>query len=156
MSLKKILSIAVICVIFLLGMVLLALSGMYIFFTKNVFTTDIKMILIVTIAILMVFSIYVFSLKLISFAKDPSGRALIQSYRNAKAASKAAAKTKPAAKQFYSYSSFKEKPKDEPLQPQSPPAPSKPPVFVKKEESPPKKVYTPVFGPSSSDHNKKF
>ncbi len=144
MKLKKVLQLVAVCTVFLLSIVLLAIVALF-FLTSSVFTNDIRFVLIGSIVALILFSVYLFSIKLSSLSKTVNDR--VNAYRSKREKRRYHVPPPNQTEQPNGVTAQIEKPK--PMQP------AKPPVFEKKEEKVEKKVYTPVFGSSSTSNNNK-
>ncbi len=154
MKQKRFLSVIALCVVFLLSIVVLAILALYFIFS-SVFTTDIKLILIASSIALIVFAIYLFSLKLSSITntKDITERA--RAYRIKRDKKRYHVPQQQGTQNSEQSKEQTDNSKDfnttQHTEEEKPALPSKPPVFEKKEYTVEKKTYKPVFGPSSDN-----
>ncbi len=130
---------------FIVVVVAEAVIALYIF-VSNAFTADIMILLLLSVAALIIFTVYLFILKLTEFTKRAVKIDMVRIF-NPKKANK-----NPALEENYYERQLALKGSVSPeISTETPPPTSHRPVFEKKEESPEKKRYKPVFGGQEDD-----
>ncbi len=141
MKIPRLVRIIAICLTFIVVVVVQAIVALYIF-VSNAFTADIMILLLSSVAALVIFTVYLFILKLTEFTRRKVNIDMVKIFKPKKTEKKP-----PSGENHYEQQlALKES-----VSPEIPPDEVAPPVqhrpvFEKREQTPEKKSFKPVFG----------